>query len=139
MNNRVKYAMKLHWNEVANIIGGIVSTLLGREVICTARYEDYNYWCAATTEDDTFTVEELNILLNFIAADASVRYDNIPHDAGTSRSIAMNLSETLLSLCLETTWEHASICRDGLWLVGIEDVSALSKCISKRGVGNVTT
>ena len=136
MNNRIKYAMKLRWSEVASIISEVIASQLGRQVKCTCGYEDYNYWTASAIEGDTFTVEELKTLLKFIDADLSTCHDTLPSDSDTSRSIGMTVSETLLGIGLETVWEHASICREGLWIVGIEDISTLSKIISKRGGKN---
>lgn len=135
MNNRIKYAMKLSWSEIASIIGEVITSQLGRQVKCTCQYEDYDYWTAAS-ESDTFTVKELKTLLNFIDADLSTRYETLPTDSNTTRSIGMTVSETLLGVGLETTWEHISICREGLWIVGIGDISELSKVLSKRGVNN---
>ncbi len=137
MNSRVKYAMKLRWSEVASIIGEVITSQLGRQVKCTCGYEDYNYWTASAIEGDTFTVEELKTLLKFIDADLGTCHDTLPSDSDVSRSIGMTVSETLLGIGLETVWEHASICREGLWIVGIEDISTLSKVISKRGVDDV--
>lgn len=136
MNNHIKYAMKLRWSEVAFIIGKVITSQLRREVKCTCGYEDYDYWTASAIDGDTFTVDELKILLEFIDADLSTCHDTLPSDSDTSRSIGMIVSETLLGIGLETVWEHASICRDGLWIVGIEDISMLSKIISKRGGKN---
>ena len=133
MNKHIKYAMKLRWDEVAKIIGDIISSHLGRKVVCTAKYEDYNFWCASAAGDDTFTKEELNSLLDLINADNIKRYDCLPTDSDTSKSLSMDLSETLLATQLGTFWEHASICREGLWIVGINDISMLSKYIAKRG------
>ena len=135
MNKHIKYAMKLRWSEVASIIADVITSQLGRKVECTARYEDYDYWCVSA-EDGAFTVDELKTLLDFVNADLSTRRDCLPCDSDASRSIGMSLSETLLSIQLETTWEHASICREGLWIVGIEDISTLSKYIAKRGASN---
>lgn len=136
MNNRIKYAMKLKWHEVSSVIGEIITSQLGRYVKCSARCEDSNYWSAFAADGDTFTVEELKILLKFINADLNTRHETLPPDSDTSKSIGMTISETLLAIGLETTWEHASICIEGLWLVGIDDIATLSKVISKRGGKN---
>ena len=136
MNNKIKYAMKLTWSEAASIIADVITSQLGRQVNCTCQYEDFSYWTVATVETDTFTVKELEVLLNFIDADLNTRYETIPEDSDVTRSIGMTVSETLLGIGLETTWEHISICREGLWIVGIDDISELSKLIIKRGVKN---
>ena len=136
MNKHIKYAMKLHWNEVASIIDDVITSQLGRKVNCTAKSEDFNYWSASAADGDTFTVGELKTLLKFINADLTTCHDCLPPDSDTSKSIGMPVSETLLGIGLETTWEHVSICREGLWIVGIEDISMLSKYIAKRGVDN---
>ena len=133
MNKHIKYAVKLKWSEVASIIGEIITSQLGRQVTCMARSEDFNYWTASTVESDTFTIKELETLLNFINADLNTRYECLPIDSNTSRSIGMSVSETLLSIALETTWEHSSVCQEGLWLSGIDGISTISKYLSKRG------
>ena len=136
MNKHIKYAVKLKWSEVALIIGEIITSQLGRQVTCTARSEDFNYWTASTVESDTFTIKELETLLKFINADLNTRYECLPPDSDTTRSIGMTVSETLLSIALETSWEYASVCSEGLWLAGIEDISTISKYLSKRGAHN---
>lgn len=133
MNKHIKYAIKLKWSEVASIISEIITSQLGRNVVCKASCEDYNYWTASTVESDTFTIQELEILLKFVNADLNTRYECLPADSETSRSIGMSVSETLLSISLETSWEHFSVCADGLWLAGIEDISTISKYLCKRG------
>lgn len=124
MDNKIKNAVKLSWGEISQHISTIVSQQLGRSVVCKANYEDYNYWGAAAATG-TFTVDELKILLCFIKADNNTYCDSLPSDSDTSKSIGMTLSETLLAISLKTTWEHTSICKDGLWLVGLENASML--------------
>ena len=136
MEKNIKYAAKFYWSEIASITGELIASQLGRKVSCTAGYDAQNYWSVSAAKDETFTVDELKTLLDFINADLSTRHECLPPDSDSSRAICMSVSETLLSVALETAWEHSSICREGLWLVGIEDISAISKLISKRGGNN---
>lgn len=132
MNKHIKNAIRLSWSEVSSILNKIITSQLDRQVSCNARLDDTGYW-SISLNDGYFTVDELKILLDFIDADLDTRYYCLPPDSDTSRSVSMNVAERLLSIELGTTWEHISICREGLWLIGIEDISNLSKIIAKRG------
>ena len=132
MTNIVKNAIKLTWDEISPMLCSIISAKLGRTAICKAEYQDYHYWDVVATVD-TFTLEELKMLLKYVGGNEDTYLDCLPTDSVTSKSIGMGVSEKLLAECIGTQWDHTSICEDGIWLIGI-DVERYRKATEKSNV-----
>ena len=55
MNEIQKYsALKLPWEQVSRYVGSMVSAILERNITCSSKGEDDNYWSVAA-ENDCFT------------------------------------------------------------------------------------
>lgn len=132
MDNIIKNAVKLSWDEISPKLCSIISLKLGRTAICKAEYQDFNYWDVTATVD-TFSFGELKVLLASVDAKEDAYSDCLPSDSEASKSIGMKLSEKLLAECIGTEWDHTCICEDGLWLIGI-DLEKYKKATEKSTV-----
>lgn len=115
---KVFQAAKYDWDEVGALVGQAISEILGWTVPCRARYDDYDYWTVSAVKDQ-FTIPELELLLDYVDANAEMRNATIPEDADTTVCLDADLSRALLQLQLGTTWQDEHLTETGLWLIGI--------------------
>lgn len=118
MNNIERYTtLKLEFSRVAWYLGNILSALLGREIHCTAKAEDDSYWSIAAI-DDRFTNSEIVSLIQYVGGDATMIRRCIPPDSNSSRSLGMDLCESLLKHILKMDWKQEFVTEDALWILG---------------------
>ena len=109
--------LKLELSRVAWYIGNLLSTLLGRQIECTAQAEDDGYWSVAAV-NDRFSNAEIISLINYVEGDASMIRHCIPTDSNSSRSLGMDLCEALLKHILKLQRDQEFVTQDALWLIG---------------------
>ena len=118
MNRPQKYtAFKFGWDCVAQHLSGLISEILGREVNCQAKQEDYDYWCAFT-EEESFTIVEIATLIGNVNGDKELYAHLLPTDSNTSRSLSMELCQVLLRKALNADWVEELVREDTLWIIG---------------------
>ena len=118
MNNVERYTtMKLELSRIAWYLGHLLSALLGRSIVCTAKAEDDSYWSIAAV-DDRFTNSEVISLIHYVGGDAAMIRHCIPPDSNSSRSLGMDLCEALLKHVLKLNWEKEFVTEDALWILG---------------------
>ena len=73
-------AIKLPWNKVSEYIGLEVSMILGRDIVCKANVDDYDYW-AAQFLDERIPLSELYKLMETVDAGEEARNESLPESA----------------------------------------------------------
>lgn len=88
-------ALKLPWELISRYIGSMVSAFLGRNITCSTKCEDDNYWSVAAI-CDTFTNVEIVQMVHAVHGDDHMLQHALPIDSNTSRSLEMELCQALL-------------------------------------------
>ena len=118
MNRPQKYtAFKMGWGCIGHHLSGLISEILNREIKCSARQDDYDYWCAFTSED-RFTIVEIAELVEAVNGDKKMYAEALPTDSNTSRSLTMDLTRALLKKALDSDWIEELVREDALWIIG---------------------
>ena len=118
MNKPKKYtAFKMGWGCIGHHLGGLISEILGREVSCKTKREDFDYWCAFT-DDGKFTISEIATLIEAVDGGKEMYTQSIPTDSNTSKSLAMDLCQALLKKALDSDWVEEMVKEDALWIIG---------------------
>ncbi len=118
-----KRAVELNWNEVRNIVSGVIEEILGIHVQCKVNVVENSLW------DVTFIGYRLPLpklcqLLQATQATPEDWEDALPDEGETDVSgIGTVLAEKLVGRYLSLTWEHHLITADSLWLVGITETN----------------
>lgn len=115
---------KLSWDELVQLVTGVIERQLGRKVRCRASMEDCTYWCVSAT-DARFTIAEIEQLLRFTGADEDIRLEALPTDAAASYSFGMGLSRLLLKEALCADWEQEMPTKECLWLISLTDTQRI--------------
>ena len=110
-------ALKLPWELISRYIGSMVSAFLGRNITCSAKGEDDNYWSVAAI-CDTFTNVEIVQMVNAVHGDNHMLQHALPVDSNTSRSLERELCRALLQKALDLSWENEFVAEDALWIAG---------------------
>lgn len=108
-------ALKLPWELVSQYVGSMVSAILDREIICSTRAEDDNYWSVAA-ENNHFTNVEIVRLVKAVEGSENMLSHALPHDSNTSRSLEMDLCRALLQRAMELVWDTEFVAQDALWV-----------------------
>ena len=114
------HAVKLSWAKVSECISEEVSKILGREVVCDSRWNDYCYW-ATMIAGKRIPIEDLYKILDAVDANDAQRGDSLPESVErtfTVGEIGMDVSELLLERYFGYKWETTHIDEDNLWLLG---------------------
>ena len=119
MNKGFMVSRSLSWAEVAALIGTQISTIIKREVACTAFPEDETYWVVCV-KDIPFSIEEICRMLAAVNADSSDYRDAIPEESDHSCSIGLQLSSLLLKKALRAEWKYEFLSDEGLFLLDYE-------------------
>lgn len=113
-------AIKLSWGEVSVCITDEVSKILGRQVICDSRWNDYCYW-GTIIAGKRIPIEELYAILDVVDANEAQRRDSLPESTErtlTVREIGMDVGQLLLERHFGYKFETTHIEVDNLWLLG---------------------
>lgn len=109
------YALKLPWEQVSQYVGSMVSTILERDITCSTKGEDDNYWSVAA-ENDRFTNVEIVRLVKAVDGSEHMLSHALPIDSNTSRSLEMDLCRALLQRALDIAWDTEFVTNDALWV-----------------------
>lgn len=110
-------AFQISWDAVTRYIEALLAMLLGRPLTCETKGEDDNYWSVAAV-CDTFTIDEIVRLVNFVDGNAEMLRNALPIDANTSKSLDMILCRALLKYALKLNWDTEFVSDDGLVILG---------------------
>lgn len=116
MNEIQKFsALKLPWEQVSRYVGSMVSAILERDIICSTKGEDDNYWSVAA-EDYRFTNVEIVRLVKAVDGNEHMLSHALPIDSNTSKSLEMELCRALLQRALDLAWDTEFVAEDALWV-----------------------
>ena len=116
MNEIQKYsALKLPWEQVSRYVGSMVSAILERDITCSTKGEDDNYWSVAAVSD-RFTNVEIVRLVKAVEGNEHMLSHALPIDSNTSRSLEMELCRALLQRALDVAWDTEFVAKDALWV-----------------------
>ena len=108
-------ALKLPWEQVSKYVGSMVSAILEREITCSTKGEDDNYWSVAA-EDDCFTNVEIVRLVKAVDGNEHMLSHALPIDSNTSQSLEMELCRALLQRAMDLAWDTEFVAEDALWV-----------------------
>ena len=119
MNEIQKYsALKLPWEQVSRYVGSMVSAILERNVTCSSKGEDDNYWSVAA-ENDCFTNVEIVRLVKAVDGNENMLRHALPIDSNTSISLDMLLCRAILQRALDIAWDTEFVAKDALCLQSV--------------------
>lgn len=110
-------ALLLPWNEIGNYATAIISSVLGKTVVCQPNADSLDYWAIITRETPVSNVE-IAKLVQYVDGDSEMLKRALPVESNVTRSVEMKLSEALLKDVLKLDWERTFITDEGLWLLG---------------------
>lgn len=118
-------AIKLPWNKVSEYIGLEVSTILGRDIVCKANVDDYDYW-AAQFLGERIPLSELYKLMETVDAGEEVRKESLPESARkqcSAKEVGLGVAELLLGRHLGLIWTAFYLDEQHLWLLDVKEVA----------------
>lgn len=114
-------AIRITWDEASVMIQDAVRSILGTQILCKAKSDDYNYW-STLFENKRMMMSEVFQIFEHLNASAEQRQDSLPEQEEWTDSvdcIGMSASSLLLSHGLRMTWKEEYISDDALWLLDI--------------------
>lgn len=114
-------AIRITWDEASVMIQDAVRSILGTQILCKAKSDDYNYW-STLFENKRMMMSEVFQIFEHLNASAEQREDSLPEQEEWTDSvdcIGMSASSLLLSHGLRMTWKEEYISDDALWLLDI--------------------
>ena len=117
-------AIKLPWNTVSECIGLEVSKILGRDIVCKANVDDYDYW-AAQFLGERIPLSELYKLMETVNAGEEARNESLPESARkqfSAKEVGLGVAELLLGRHLGLTWTAIYLDEQHLWLLEVKEV-----------------
>ena len=108
-------ALKLPWEQVSRYVGSMVSAILEREITCSTKGEDDNYWSVAAV-NDSFTNVEIVRLVKTVDGSEHMLSHALPMDSNSSRSLEMELCRALLQRAMDLAWDTEFVAEDALWV-----------------------
>lgn len=114
-------AIRITWDEASVMIQDAVRSILGTQILCKAKSDDYNYW-STLFENKRMMMSEVFQIFEQLNASAEQRQDSLPEQEEWTDSvdcIGMSASSLLLSHGLRMTWKEEYISDDALWLLDI--------------------
>lgn len=109
--------LMLPWKDVAEYATAIISSVLGKTVVCLCNADSHDYWAIITYETPLSNVE-IAKLVRYVEGDPEMLKRALPAESNMTRSVEMRLSEALLKDVLKLDWERSFITDEGLWLAG---------------------
>ena len=108
---------RISWNDIATLISEQIKSILGYRCSLRVWPEDLDFW-GVRAQHRTFSVRELNQLLDAVDASEKEREMTLPEDSEDTHSFGMTLGALLLKSALQADWERELVDEDALWLVG---------------------
>ena len=96
-----------------------IESILGHFVSCKAQPDNPSYWDVSTI-NGSFSIEEIERLLQAVQANDEVRLAALPEEIPTARSLGMDLSQLLLRSALCAGWEQELYTEEAIWLVNFD-------------------
>lgn len=130
-------AIRITWDEVSVMIQEAVRSILGTQILCKAKSDDYNYW-STLFENKRMMMSEVFQIFEQLNASAEQRQDSLPEQEEWTDSvdcIGMSASSLLLSHGLRMTWKEEYISDDALWLLDVKskvETQVLDAEVSKK-------
>ena len=118
-------AIKLPWNKVSEYIGLEVSTILGRDIVCKANVDDYDYW-AAQFLDERIPLSELYKLMEIVDAGEEARNESLPESVRkqySAKEVGLGVAELLLGRHLGLSWTAFYLDEQHLWLLDVKEAA----------------
>lgn len=117
-----KKALKLQWQIIGSMVSEESRDIFGICSQCKALVVEEEYWDAGFI-DYRLPLPKLCQLLEYLQIPPEVWAEVLPTEGETDTAyLGMTLSEKLLERHLRITWEHHLIMKEGLWLVGVQDI-----------------
>ena len=91
-------ALKLSWENVANLLQKEIERILNRKISCRARADDENFWCVGFA-NERIPLSELYRILESVNASKEERIDSLPDESDyvvDVNCLGMSVSELLL-------------------------------------------
>lgn len=120
MKQYEKKALKLPWEDAAEIAEIEIEKIIGRKICCNGSMDDLDYWCIGFQED-RMLMSEVYRILEAINATEKQRVECLPTESDRMESVSclgMSVSSLLLQRHLGYTWECEHLSQDGIWLLG---------------------
>ncbi len=114
-------AIRVTWDEASVLIQSAAHSILGIQISCKAKSDDYNYWSTLFT-DRRMMMSEVFQIFEQLNASTEQRQDSLPEQEEWTESvdcIGMSASSLLLSHALRMTWKEEYIGEDALWLLDV--------------------
>lgn len=122
--------IRLPWDQVCSIISDLISDVLDVQVSCSVIVNEDEAW-GVEFVDYRMPQPQLCTLVQMIHPTLDDWEDALPDEGGVDvKDIGMYIAEKLMSNYLHLVWEHHIIASDGLWLVGVNDVSVENQEVS---------
>ena len=119
MKQYEKKALKLPWEDAAEIASTEIETIIGRKIHCTGHMDDVDYWCFRFPEN-RMLMSEVYKILETIGATEKQRIECLPTESDRMTSVnclGMSVCSILLQRQLGYQWECEHIEEDGIWLL----------------------
>lgn len=130
MNLCEKRTVRLPWDQVCSIISDLISDVLDVQVSCRVIVNENEAW-GVEFVDYRMSLPQLCTLVQMIHPTLDDWEDALPDEGGVDvKDIGMYIAEKLMSNYLHLVWEHHIIASDGLWLVGVNDISVENQEVS---------
>ena len=108
---------RISWSDIAALISEQIKLVLGYKCSLRVWPEDLDFW-GVRAQHRTFSVRELNRLLDAVHASEKEREMTLPEDSEDTHSFGMTLGRHLLKSALQADWERELVDDDALWLIG---------------------
>ena len=108
---------RISWSDIAALISEQIKSVLGYKCSLRVWPEDLDFW-GVRAQHRTFSVRELNRLLDAVHASEKEREMTLPEDSEDTHSFGMTLGRLLLKSALQADWERELVDDDALWLIG---------------------
>ena len=108
---------RISWSDIAALISEQIKLVLGYKCSLRVWPEDLDFW-GVRAQHRTFSVRELNRLLDAVHASEKEREMTLPEDSEDTHSFGMTLGRLLLKSALQADWERELVDDDALWLIG---------------------
>lgn len=120
MKKYEKKALRLPWDDVAEIASMEIAKIIGRKLRCVAGKDDVDYWCFSFRED-RMPLSEVYKILETVEATKEQRMECIPPSSENMTSVnglGMAVCSLLLQRHFGYQWECEHLEEDGIWLLG---------------------
>lgn len=117
MKRQMFETCRFSWEEIADLISGQVKEILDEKYYLRVWPEDLDFW-GIRARYGTFSLRQLNQLLDAVHASEEERQDSLPEDSEYTHGFGMTLGRRLLKSALQADWARELVDDDALWLIG---------------------